>query len=58
MHLFCRAFGIESPKEEFSGDQVGELFAQKKFLDIARYNVGDLVSKTKLYKIWQEFLKA
>ncbi len=58
LHLFCRAFGIESPKEEFSGDQVGELFAQKKFLDIARYNVGDLVSTTKLYKIWQEFLKA
>jgi len=57
LHLFCRAFGIESPKEEASGDQVGDMFANKKYLDIARYNIGDLVSTTKLYKVWQEYFQ-
>src|SRR3989339_1387459 len=43
LHLWCRAFGIESPKGQgVTGDDVGRLFAEKKFLDIARYNAGDL----------------
>lgn len=29
LHLFCRAYGIKSPKEEISGDDVAELFMQK-----------------------------
>src|SRR5581483_7197359 len=43
LHLWCRAFGIESPKAGgVSGDDVSTLFKNKKYLDIARYNVGDL----------------
>lgn len=57
LHLFCRAFGIQSPKEEASGDQVGDMFVKKKYLDIARYNIGDLVSTTELYKVWQEYFQ-
>jgi len=47
LHLFCRAFGIESPKAEgVAGDDVAELFQAKKFRDIAEYNVRDVVATT------------
>lgn len=56
LHLFCRAFGIESPKGEVSGDDVAELFLQKKFSDIAMYNARDVIATTALYKKWQDYL--
>jgi len=56
LHLFCRAFGIESPKEEGSGDAVAELFASKKFRDLAAYNAADVIATTKLYQKWQKYL--
>jgi len=57
LHLFCRAYGIESPKiEGVSGDDVAELFAQKKFTDIARYNARDLIATAELYIRWQTHL--
>lgn len=57
LHLFCRAYGIESPKAEgVTGDDVAELFAGKKFRDIARYNVRDVVATTELYQKWREYL--
>ena len=43
LHLWSRAFGIPSPKSSgVTGDDVGPLFKRGKFLDIARYNVGDI----------------
>jgi len=57
LHLFCRAFGIESPKAEgVSGDDVAELFHGKKFRDIALYNARDVVATTLLYKKWLAYL--
>jgi DNA polymerase elongation subunit (family B) len=57
LHLFTRAFGIESPKEEgVAGDDVSELYKAKKFKEIAEYNARDVVATTKLYKKWKEFL--
>ncbi|MEZ4104408.1 MAG: ribonuclease H-like domain-containing protein [Candidatus Paceibacterota bacterium] len=56
LHLFCRAYGIESPKEEVGGDDVAELFLKKKFRDIARYNARDVTATVELYKKWQNFL--
>ncbi len=59
LHLWCRAFGIESPKAGgTTGDDVAALFAEKRFLDIARYNVGDLRATKALYEKWQEYLRA
>jgi len=56
LHLCCRAYGIESPKVAgVSGDDVAELFASKKFRDIARYNTRDVVATTELYKKWQTY---
>lgn len=57
LHLFCRAFGIESPKSEgIAGDDVSELFRTKKFRTIAKYNARDVIATTKLYNKWRMFL--
>ena len=58
LHLFCRAFGIKSPKADgVSGDDVGGLFKEKRFVDIARYNVGDLFATKALYEKWNEYMR-
>jgi 3'-5' exonuclease len=58
LHLWSRAFGIKSPKAEgITGDDVGKLFKEKKFLEIAKYNVGDLIATKKLYEYWEKFLR-
>ncbi len=57
LHLWTRAFGIESPKAAgVAGDDVGPLFKKKKFLDIARYNVRDLRATRDLYTKWEDYL--
>ncbi|MBI2888887.1 MAG: ribonuclease H-like domain-containing protein [Candidatus Liptonbacteria bacterium] len=57
LHLWSRAFGIESPKAAgVTGDDVGPLFKKKKFLEIARYNVGDLRATRALYEKWKTLL--
>jgi len=56
LHLFARAYGIESPKGEMGGDNVAEFFEKKKFRDIASYNARDVTATTLLYKKWQEYL--
>ncbi len=58
LHLACRAFGIVSPKMEgVDGDDVTRLFAEKKFLDIARYNVRDIVATKELYAYWDRYMR-
>jgi DNA polymerase elongation subunit (family B) len=58
LHLWCRAFGIKSPKGDgISGDDVSGLFKAKRYLDIARYNVGDLYATKALYEKWREYLR-
>jgi hypothetical protein len=56
--MWCRAFGIESPKVEgISGDDVGALFKEKRFLDIAKYNARDIVATKELYDRWVKYLR-
>lgn len=58
LHLFCRALGIESPKAGgTTGDDVATLYKERKYLDIARYNAGDLRATAALYKRWKDALK-
>lgn len=57
LHLWTRAFGIESPKAQgVSGDDVGALFGEKRYEDIARYNARDLEATLALYRKYEEFL--
>ncbi len=56
LHLWCRVFGIDSPKADgVSGDNVKELFDDKRFVDIARYNVRDIKATAALYQKWREY---
>lgn len=57
LHLYCRAFGIPSPKAEgVSGDDVAALFTEGKYEDIARYNIRDVVATAELYTKWLQYL--
>lgn len=56
LHLWSRAFGIASPKAGgITGDDVNRLFKEKKFVDIARYNTGDLIATKELYEYWKNY---
>lgn len=58
LHLACRAFGIASPKEDgVDGDDVTRLFREKRFLDIARYNVRDIIATKELYQYWEQYMR-
>jgi hypothetical protein len=58
LHLWSRAFSIKSPKAQgITGDDVGRLFQEKKYLEIAKYNVGDLKATRDLYKYWSEYIR-
>lgn len=57
LHMWCRAFGIDSPKVSgMSGSEVGQAFAEERYLDIARYNVDDLIAERELYLVWLKYL--
>lgn len=56
LHLWTRAFGIESPKAQgVTGDDVGSLYKEGRCRDIARYNARDLVATLALYERYREF---
>lgn len=58
LHLWTRAFGIESPKAAgVTGDDVAPLFKKKKYLEIAKYNIGDLRATRALYEKWDTHLR-
>jgi 3'-5' exonuclease len=57
LHLFCRAYGIASPKSDgIDGDDVAMLFAQKKFREIAQYNARDVVATKELFELWLQYV--
>lgn len=57
LHLACRAFGIETPKDgEIDGAKVQEYFRAGKYQEIAEYNARDIVSTNALYRKWQKLL--
>ena len=57
LHLWCQAFGIESPKDKgIDGHEVGQYFKDKRCRDIAEYCVRDIVSTSKLYEYWEKYM--
>ncbi len=57
LHLFCRAYGIESPKGHgVSGEDVARLYREGRVRDIAVYNTHDLLATALLYEKWQTYL--
>jgi len=58
LHLFCQALGIRSPKAAgITGDDVGSLFRDKQYKEIAEYNSWDLLATAELYEIWREYIQ-
>ncbi|MFA6410842.1 MAG: ribonuclease H-like domain-containing protein [Candidatus Buchananbacteria bacterium] len=58
LHLWSRVFGVDSPKAQgITGDDVNRLFFEKKFIEIAKYNTGDLTATKELYDFWKNFLR-
>lgn len=58
LHLACRAFGIETPKDgHIDGSKVGEFYRAGKAHEIAQYNARDLFATAALYEKWQDLLQ-
>ena len=58
LHMWCRAFGIKSPKSDgVKGDDVSSLFKEGKYLDIAKYNMGDIIATKELYDRWVKYFR-
>ncbi len=57
LHMWSKAFGIESPKEQgVTGDDVTGLYKENKLLEIVEYNLRDLKSTAELYRRWDKYL--
>lgn len=56
LHLWCRLFGIESPKSQgVTGDDISGLYAKGEYKKIAEYNSRDLVATKELYERWRDY---
>lgn len=57
LDFYTRAFGIESPKSHgIDGTMVPKLFAEGRYIEIAKYCLDDVKSTWELYKIWKKTL--
>jgi hypothetical protein len=57
LDFYCKAFGIKSPKSEgVTGLDMGSLFRDKKFKQIAEYCLRDITATAELYLKWQAVL--
>ncbi|OGN03234.1 MAG: hypothetical protein A2651_02400 [Candidatus Yanofskybacteria bacterium RIFCSPHIGHO2_01_FULL_42_12] len=57
LHMWCRAFGIKSPKSEgISGEDVAQLFKDKEYMKIAEYCFDDVLATEKLYECWEKYI--
>jgi 3'-5' exonuclease len=58
LDMWCRAFGIKSPKEEgITGYEVKNLYKAGKHIEIARYCAGDLRATAELLAIWEKYIR-
>jgi DNA polymerase elongation subunit (family B) len=58
LDMWCRAFGIKSPKESgITGYEVKDLFKTGKYIEIARYCVGDLWATKELFTCWENYIR-
>ncbi len=46
----CYAYGIESPKGAMDGSMVGHAYREKRFGEIAKYNLADVIATRALYQ--------
>lgn len=57
LDFYCKIFGIESPKEQgITGLDMERLVAEKRYREIAEYNLGDLRATAELFRRWDNYL--
>jgi hypothetical protein len=57
LDFYCKSFGIESPKTHgVTGLDMKQLSEEKRFREIAEYNLRDLRATAELFKRWEKFL--
>jgi DNA polymerase elongation subunit (family B) len=57
LDFYCRTFGIPSPKAEgITGLDLGPLYREGRFREIAAYCIGDVIATAELYRRWKAFL--
>jgi 3'-5' exonuclease len=58
LDFYCKAFGIESPKSHgVTGLDLGGMFKEKRFREIAEYNLGDVRATAELFRRWEKYLE-
>ncbi len=58
LDFYAKSFGVESSKDSgIDGSMVGELYKNKKYLDIARYCAKDLLTTKGIFEHWEKYLK-
>jgi 3'-5' exonuclease len=57
LDFYCKSFGIESPKTHgVTGLDMKQLTEEKRFREIAEYNLRDLQATAELFRRWEKFL--
>lgn len=58
LDFYAKSFGIKSSKDEgIDGSMVGELYKEKRYLDVARYCHRDLLTTKELHEYWDKYLR-
>jgi len=58
LDMWCKTFGIKSPKESgITGYEVKDLFRTGRYIDIAKYCVGDLRATRELLSYWENYIR-
>jgi 3'-5' exonuclease len=57
LDFYCKSFGVESPKMHgITGLDMKQLTDEKRFREIAEYNLRDLHATAELFRRWEKFL--
>ncbi len=57
LDFYCKSFGFKSPKSDgITGLDLGTLFSEGRFREIAEYCLGDVRATAELYERWQSLL--
>ncbi len=57
LNYYCQLLGIETPQNKgMDGSQVGTLWDEKRYVEIAEYCWGDVKSTGQLYQIWSTYI--
>lgn len=57
LDMWCKTFGISSPKTDFTGYEVRNLYLEGKYIEIARYCAGDLRATKELLHYWENYIR-